>query len=199
MVRTRIGSRGRPGSAGSPVALDVNAVVSYNLKAIRERRGMTQQVVAERLGALTGHQLPQASISAMERGFDGERRRRFDAHELYLLSTIFDVPIVYFFLPPPEAAGALLADTGRPVPELYKSVLGSDAQACAVDDRIQRSGACARPPPPASSEPCSGRSRMIAGARTFWPGGRRGCGRSNASTARKSTSSPTSSDDSPPS
>ena len=60
--------------------LDVNAVVSYNVKAIRERRGMTQQGVANRLAQLTGHQLPQASISAMERGFDGERRRRFDAH-----------------------------------------------------------------------------------------------------------------------
>jgi hypothetical protein len=63
--------------------LDVNAVVSYNFKAIRERQGWTQQGVAERLGQLTGHTLPQASISAMERGFDGDRRRRFDAHELY--------------------------------------------------------------------------------------------------------------------
>ena len=51
-------------------------------KAIRERRGWTQQDVAERLARLTGHRLPQASISAMERGFDGDRRRRFDAHEL---------------------------------------------------------------------------------------------------------------------
>ena len=37
----------------------------------------------------------------MERGFDGDRRRRFDAHELYLLSVVFDVPIAYFFVPPP--------------------------------------------------------------------------------------------------
>ena len=29
--------------------LDVNAVVSYNLKAIRERQGWTQQEVADRL------------------------------------------------------------------------------------------------------------------------------------------------------
>ena len=71
------------------------------MKAIRERRGWTQQSVAERLGRITGHQLPQASISAMERGFDGERRRRFDAHELYFLSVVFDVPIAYFFVPPP--------------------------------------------------------------------------------------------------
>jgi len=31
--------------------LDVNAVVSYNLKAIRERQGWTQQEVADRIGA----------------------------------------------------------------------------------------------------------------------------------------------------
>ena len=52
-------------------------------KAIRERNGWTQQEVADNLGRLTGHTLPQASISATERGFDGERRRRFDAHEPY--------------------------------------------------------------------------------------------------------------------
>ena len=98
--------------------LDVNAVVSYNVRAIRERRGMTQQQVADRLAQLTGHQLPQASISAMERGFDGERRRRFDAHELYLLSVVFDVPIAYFFIPPPGTGFAELADTRRPVAEL---------------------------------------------------------------------------------
>ncbi|MDQ3462970.1 MAG: helix-turn-helix transcriptional regulator, partial [Actinomycetota bacterium] len=67
----------------STSTVDANAVVSYNVRAIRERRGWTQQYVAERLATLTDHLLPQASISAMERGFDGERRRRFDAHELY--------------------------------------------------------------------------------------------------------------------
>jgi len=56
--------------ATQPAGMDVNAVVSYNVRAIRERRGMTQQAVADRLAQLTGHQLPQASISAMERGFD---------------------------------------------------------------------------------------------------------------------------------
>lgn len=132
--------RSRPAEAASPPGsddgLDVNAVVSYNVKAIRERRGMTQQAVADRLAELTGHQLPQASISAMERGFDGERRRRFDAHELYLLSQVFDVPIAYFFIPPAGMAGTELADTRRPVAELYRSLLGTDAQLEAVDERL---------------------------------------------------------------
>jgi transcriptional regulator with XRE-family HTH domain len=112
MVRSRKKTQEPVAERPPDTGLDVNAVVSYNVKAIRERRGWTQQSVAERLGRLTGHQLPQASISAMERGFDGERRRRFDAHELYLLSVVFDVPIAYFFVPPPGTGLSVLADTG---------------------------------------------------------------------------------------
>lgn len=116
--------------------MDVNAIVSFNVKAIRERRGWTQQEVAERLAVLTDHLLPQASISAMERGFDGDRRRRFDAHELYLLSMVFGVPIVYFFIPPPDTGLRELADTRRPIAELYVSVLGRDHQLTEMDERL---------------------------------------------------------------
>jgi transcriptional regulator with XRE-family HTH domain len=133
MARTR--KRLPPKPAEAP-GLDVNAVVSYNLKAIRERRGMTQQQVADELAQLTGHLLPQASISAMERGFDGERRRRFDAHELYLLSVVFDVPIAYFFIPPPDTGMGELADTRRPIAELWRSLLGTDDQLDPLDDRL---------------------------------------------------------------
>lgn len=136
MVRSRKKSD-EPASERPPDnGLDVNAVVSYNVKAIRERRGWTQQSVAERLGRVTGHQLPQASISAMERGFDGERRRRFDAHELYLFSVVFDVPIAYFFVPPPGTGFDSLADTGRPVSELYAALLGQESQLAPLDDRL---------------------------------------------------------------
>jgi transcriptional regulator with XRE-family HTH domain len=116
--------------------IDVNAVVSYNLRAIRERRGWTQQEVAARLARLTKHQLPQASISAMERGFDGERRRRFDAHELYLLSVVFQVPIAYFFIPPHGKGYEELADTHRPLVELYASLLGQEWQLGEMDQRL---------------------------------------------------------------
>lgn len=134
-------ARKRPAQPPAPDdGLDVNAVVSYNVRAIRERRRMTQQAVADRLAQLTGHHLPQASISAMERGFDGDRRRRFDAHELYLLSQVFDVPITYFFIPPPDMSDATLADSGRPVIELYRSLLGTDAQLDVIDDRLRSIG-----------------------------------------------------------
>src|SRR3954447_3506745 len=135
MVRARKHTP-EPSPAPESPGLDVNAVVSYNVKAIRERRGMTQQAVAAKLAMLTGHQLPQASISAMERGFDGERRRRFDAHELYLLSVVFRVPIAFFFLPPPGRGNELLADTQRPLSELYASLLGEEWQLEDMDERL---------------------------------------------------------------
>jgi transcriptional regulator with XRE-family HTH domain len=139
--------RGRPKKAAEPVessktsprkdpGIDVNAVVSYNLKAIRERRKMTQEDVARGLARLTGHRLPQASISAMERGFDGDRRRRFDAHELYLLATVFGVPIMYFFIPPPETNMEELADTRVPLVQLYTAVLGRPHELVEIDERL---------------------------------------------------------------
>ena len=129
-----------PESEESRPGIDVNAVVSYNLKAIRERQGMTQQAVAQRLGQLTGHVLPQASISAMERGFDGERRRRFDAHELYLLSVLFEVPITYFFVPPPGSDRTELADTRQPLSDLYAAVLGREWELAPLDERLAEIG-----------------------------------------------------------
>lgn len=126
-----------PDPAGRDAPIDVNAVVSFNLRAIRERRGWTQQQVADKLARLTGHRLPQASISAMERGFDGERRRRFDAHELYLLSEVFEVPIPYFFLPPSGALDTPIADTGIPAIQLYFSIIGSESQLGPIDERMQ--------------------------------------------------------------
>ena len=126
--------------SGDGTAIDTNAIVAYNLRAIRERHGWTQEGVAERLGRLTGHQLSQASISAMERSLDGQQRRRFDAHILYLFSVVFGVPITYFFLPPPEqaTAGCVLADTGRPVCLLVAAFLGRVEQVLTVDERLRQ-------------------------------------------------------------
>jgi transcriptional regulator with XRE-family HTH domain len=132
-VRPRGGRSEREDDAGGVV--DANAVVSYNIKAIRERRGMTQQAVADRLAQFSGHRLPQASISAMERSFEGKCHRRFDAHELYLLSVVFDVPIAYFFIPPPSTE-RVLADTGRPLWQLYLAFLGRLEQLEALDERL---------------------------------------------------------------
>ena len=138
-----------PRSPDASEGLDVNAVVSFNVRWIRERRGFTQQQVAEKLSTLTGHLLPQASISAMERGFDGERRRRFDAHELYLLALVFDVPIAYFFIPPPGSTDEQIVDSRMPVVTLPSALMGNDEQLKLVDERLEALGIT----DPASADP----------------------------------------------
>ena len=120
-----------------PTTLDLNAVVAFNVRAIRLERGLTQDQVADRLAEYTGHRLPQASISHMERSFvDRRRRRLFSAHELYLLSKVFDVPIVYFFLPPPLCLDHTVANTGDSFRSLVDSVFGTPATLHAVDSRL---------------------------------------------------------------
>lgn len=137
--------RGHVGGAVPAVAdgerhevVDANTVVSYNLRAIRERRGWTQQAVAERLAGVTGREFSQASISALEGGESQRRRRRFDAHLLYLLSEVFAVPIAYFFLPPPRAwvAGRVVAHSGSPVTRLFGAFLGRAEEVGPLDDRL---------------------------------------------------------------
>lgn len=97
---------------------DAARPVSPNLRvrgpAMTVAVGRTRPQVAERLAGFTGHRLPQASISQMERSFECERRRRFNAHDLYLLSKVFAVPIVYFFLPPPPCLDQTVARTSLP-------------------------------------------------------------------------------------
>ena len=120
-----------------PSSLDLNAVVSYNVRAIRLLRGLTQDQVADRLAEFTGHRLPQASISQMERSFvDRRRRRLFDAHDLYLLAKVFDVPIVYFFLPPPTCLERPIITTGEPVAAIVDVLFGTSGSLRAVDSRL---------------------------------------------------------------
>ena len=126
------------GDAVEATAIDANAVVAHNLRIIRTRKGWTQQDLAERLGELTGEVVRPSAISRLENtARPGRGCHRFDAHELYLLATAFDVPIVYFFLPPPGAELEPLADTGQPLAALYASFLGCPGQLEAVDERLR--------------------------------------------------------------
>jgi transcriptional regulator with XRE-family HTH domain len=120
-----------------PTTLDLNAVVSFNVRAIRLVRGLTQDQVADRLAVFTGHRLPQASISQMERAFvDRKRRRLFNAHDLYLLSKVFEVPIVYFFLPPPNCLERTITNTGEAATAVLDALLGTPESLRVVDSRL---------------------------------------------------------------
>ena len=125
-----------PASFGGGRTRDVNAVVAHNIRAIRRLQGLTQQQAAERLAIFTGNRPLQASVSAMERAFDSGRRRLFDAHTLYLLSKVFDVPIIYFFLPPPGCLDHTLDGTNEPVASLLESSLGATESLPIIDRRL---------------------------------------------------------------
>jgi transcriptional regulator with XRE-family HTH domain len=103
--------------------VDLNQVVAYNVRAARELRGWTQEEFAARLEPYIGQRLTQASVSGIERAWDGDRRREFDAQELLFFALVFDLPIVWFLIPPP-GDNRMMRNTTRPVAELYAHLLG---------------------------------------------------------------------------
>jgi len=122
-----------------PEDVDLNQVVAYNVKAARELRGWTQDELADRLEPYIGQRLTQASVSAIERAWDGERRREFDAHELLTFSMVFDLPIIWFLLPP-AGDHRLMRNTTRPIDELYAHLLGRPDQLEPVYERLRAIG-----------------------------------------------------------
>jgi transcriptional regulator with XRE-family HTH domain len=132
--------RGRPPKNPPPAdTVDVNQVVAYNVRAARELRGWTQDDLADRLAAYTGMRPTQANVSAIERAWDGDRRREFDAHELLIFSLVFELPIMWFLLPPP-GDHRLMSNTSRPVDELYMHLVGRPDQLEPVLDRLRQLG-----------------------------------------------------------
>jgi transcriptional regulator with XRE-family HTH domain len=124
-----------PASIAEPVPpVDLNEVIAYNFRRARELRGLTQEEAADRLEPFLGMRLPQASISALERSWGGDKRREFDAQEILAFACGFDVPLVWFFLPPPGDARRLVGTSDR-VNELYTLALGREDQ---LDDLYAR-------------------------------------------------------------
>ena len=133
-----------PAAAVEPPALDpsdvdLNQVVAFNFRAARELRGWTQDELAERLEPYLGQRLTQAGVSSIERAWDGDRRREFDAHELLIFAMVFDLPIIWFLLPPPDDHRLMRATT-RPVDELYMHLLGRPDQLEPVYARLREIG-----------------------------------------------------------
>jgi transcriptional regulator with XRE-family HTH domain len=113
--------------------------VAYNVRAARELRGWTQEQFAAGMEPYLGQRLTQASVSAIERAWDGERRREFDAHELLVFAMVFDLPMLWFLLPPP-GDHRLMRGTTRQVDELYSWLLGRPDQLEPVFARLREHG-----------------------------------------------------------
>lgn len=119
--------------------VDLNQVVAYNVRAARELRSWTQEELSERLEPYLGQRLSQAGVSAIERAWDGDRRREFDAHELLIFSMVFSLPMLWFLLPPP-GDHRLMRATTRPVDELYMYLLGRPEQLEPLYARLREIG-----------------------------------------------------------
>ncbi len=109
------------------VEIDMHQIVSYNLRAGRELRGLTQEQLADRLEPLLGGRPTQATISALERTWDGERRREFDVHEVAVFATALDLPIAWFFLPP-ERGRRVVKDIDKDMFDLYLLLIGETSE-----------------------------------------------------------------------
>jgi len=121
--------------------VDLNEIVGYNFRLARELKGWTQQEAAVHLEPYLGQRLPQTSISAIEHAYQGgdRPRREFDAHELLAFALAFDLPLVWFLLPPEEDR-RLLQRAHRRVNELYEIVFGRDDQLEPVYHRLSQLG-----------------------------------------------------------
>ncbi len=104
MARTKV-SDGRRWTASQ--------VVAHNLTRARELRGLTQTEVAERLSRFSGSNWSQATVAQAEGSVSGQRIRQFTANELVALARTFDLPLVFFFLPPDDGSGRLVTDDAK--------------------------------------------------------------------------------------
>ena len=96
-------SPGRPkkGASARYRGMDPNQVVAYNLARARQLRGWTQDEAAAALEPYLGVRWSNASWSQAERSVGGKFVRRFDADEIVAFARAFELPVTWFFLPPP--------------------------------------------------------------------------------------------------
>lgn len=86
------------------LGLTPNQVVAYNLGQARLLKGWTQDQATEALEPFLGLRWSKANYSAAERSVDGKRIRNFDADEIVAFARGFELPVSWFFMPPPPWA-----------------------------------------------------------------------------------------------
>jgi transcriptional regulator with XRE-family HTH domain len=89
------------GEVPAYAGLSPNQVVAYNLTRAREWKGWTQDQAAEALAPYLGTRWSKASVSQAERSIAGRFIRNFDADEIVAFARAFELPVTWFFLPPP--------------------------------------------------------------------------------------------------
>lgn len=120
--------------------MTANEVVSYRLRQAPELRRWTQEEAAEQLAPYLGARWSAASFSAAEAGARMSRRgREFTADELLALARCFDVPILFFLVPPPQVRVA--APDGGPhgidPSTVFDALLGTEETWPALEEAAQ--------------------------------------------------------------
>ena len=112
--------------------LDINQVIAYNLMRVRKALGLSQEQAAERLEPHLGVRWSKAVYSAAERSYGGKRVRQFTAADVAAFAVAFQVPLLYFFLPPKpedrEAGGVMIGDRLVAWPDLLDLMLDGKQQ-----------------------------------------------------------------------
>lgn len=132
--------RDRNHKSAKPAArseLNINQIVAYNLRAGRKLRGWTQEALARRLEIVTEAPFSHAMVSALERAWDGERHREFDAHEIALFAVALDLPMAWFFLPP-DKEYRYIEQIGRSAREMHVLLLGRHDQVGPLEERMRK-------------------------------------------------------------
>lgn len=127
------------------IGLTPNQIVAFNLAEARLWRNWTQEEAAEALEPYLGVRWSKGSFSAAERSVDGGRVRQFSADEIVAFARAFDLPVGWFFLPPPawhagKAVKVLTPDggpNGVQPSELIDVVFGTAEQQAVIEMRLQ--------------------------------------------------------------
>lgn len=126
--------------------LTPNQVVAYNLAQARQLKGWTQDQATEALEPYLGSRWSKANYSAAERSVDGGRIRNFDADEIVAFARAFELPVTWFFMPPPPWASPGVPvklqtpdaeRLGAPLALLADLVFGTDLDIAQLSMRLQ--------------------------------------------------------------
>jgi transcriptional regulator with XRE-family HTH domain len=135
-----------------------NQIVAYNVAKARELRGWTQEQAAEALAPYLGAKLSGASFSALERSaWSVDRIKQFSADDLLALSRGFDLPIGFFFTPPPPELDAALHAPDAPMAGLdpiviLDAILGTPENLGYWRDELLNYASSTAPPPQTKRE-----------------------------------------------
>ena len=150
-------ARSRPSAKQSDSPVDLNQIISQNLRTARENEGWTQEELATRLGHFLGKVPSVTNISAMERAAHGGVHREFDFHDIALFARVFDLPVLWFLLPEP-GDDRQIRGLDRTLGHLYILLLGRNDQLDELVERMKQLGGRDPTPLEKTMERISGRT-----------------------------------------